>query len=903
MGEESGRFTPRDIDPFLRKTLEELHQKVLKGKGRPKFGLPSPADLKDESVPAGIVLLGRVLDFESENGIYRVLADGVGQIYAVDAGQAAHPAGAREYRTIPPGTLVLLFLGLNIQSAIIIAQVPDGDTVFRYAPNVMVHGAGGHSPGTDPILRTFYGTSSVFESLPTHIQGRPSDRTVAGEFGITTFTGMGFLVDPFLATVKLDEETGLYVFYFDRHTRLSGRSLELASAISRQLYQHRDGYSTVERGVALHVGEAVGVLAIPPTSAPATVSPTGYDSNQVYQAFLPDYQPSAVPADTVNWDAPWWFMWEPPSGKDFIPYYRYTRYEGALADGGYIEFVSAPSAATSWDDVPAAIYRGMAGMPYAESMYSGSVGLEGFGIYAYRSGFYIGKEPGLPAPIRIRSEIDPDYERYFPPLRHDQDTRYSPGGSDLDELLNAVLTDRLDAFQNITAAGEDPEATKVWHLVEPEKLLDELYAVEGLPVEYYTGRIIRRAGLQYVRHNYHIETHNTRAFVTVLPDGTKVLSDGTGCEIRLQGGSIHISAPENIYLTAGKNIFFSAGSNVDMLAQGSIQMVTSIEHIKMHAAGILHPVGEGKCIPCANLNAVDPSCTASTDCLCASGCDQFPCGGGIKIESPQTVVVDSRDISLLGRSYIYAHCLDARTITVLDLWGREGHFCHLTAATQCTDVSTVSAYLNVCSLNVYGTATKTDGNPLWGAGATFPTYGSSPIDCSANTGAIARKLLAKKLAAAPCNFLVDKPRFKYEVPEPRWHRMALTMEERADQECPDSGFSCPVTGSALQPNTSPCPSLPYLVLPSLNADNLSVTGTGEVEFKYVRYKLPPLLNAASAYDADYVEDFCEYLEAMASASTGSDLSALGISQDARAVAKLHPRITVRLECTTDPNCT
>lgn len=205
---------------------------------------------------------GQVVDCLPFANAYRVCCGARSYIWCSDSAISGYaPFGARQLNTIPIGSLVFY---VNHP------QVPWFGTIIGVQPAPMMSlqhfrsdyiSAGGHSGIRVDACHQFTlkqqtdgGGSANWSS------GRPVDQTSIGEWGAITESGLSIFLDPFMAHMRVDEATGLFLFLHDQLTRLSGHNLQIRSSVSER--EDLDDESEISRleGTALHYLEGLGYL-------------------------------------------------------------------------------------------------------------------------------------------------------------------------------------------------------------------------------------------------------------------------------------------------------------------------------------------------------------------------------------------------------------------------------------------------------------------------------------------------------------------------------------------------------------------------------------------------------------------------------------------------------------------
>lgn len=264
------------------------------------------------------LLVGVTIHALAGMGWYKVQAGGgVGFIACcqVSAGGLI-PLGVRDLGAIPPNSRVLVYKPRGLGYGMILGVLPpalrDGRIVN---PDWLVPG-GQSGLKREPVhtypLQYQYANGGVVDWSGQ----RPVDGT-ALERGLISSTGIALLLDDYQAFLRVNEQCGLFLNYFDSHTRLAGFQLDIASLVHEEQARDDEGEARYFRGIATYPHEALGLYA-PGTPFTATRDDQAVQYTAAYaKVDLPDDQ------------------------EDVEPFYRWQEYGGYLGQG-HLRLLAAP---------------------------------------------------------------------------------------------------------------------------------------------------------------------------------------------------------------------------------------------------------------------------------------------------------------------------------------------------------------------------------------------------------------------------------------------------------------------------------------------------------------------------------------------------------------------------------
>lgn len=558
----ANHFAQRN-DALARALRLRLAQELPAAPGRPaEDSLLAAAARQNSLAQAPGIRVGRVVDMVAYMHQYLVQCERGGGLLVCTS--AAHSSmglvGAKDLHTYPVGTAVVVLVDVRDAGGVILASIPDYTFDGRHAlsdfivkgSNVGLQVDGVHSY---PLLNM-----QSNGGLADYSAGRPFDG-LSGERGFMAATGVGLVVDDFMAALRVDEATGLFVFYYDQLLRLAGLNLQLrSSGANREDLNDQNEFSSVE-GYTPYQWEARGAYAYSDTVAQALTAAA--------QIASPDR------ADLE------------PLQDDQLGIYREQHIHGYLGQGGRTQLITPVSDGAVHRYSSETILQGLA-----------EDGLTADGMRYIRSarGFLLERAPILPQPKIMKRPED---------LSGDTPSNYKfcgifgsgttpsvqsgpEGGSDLHLVETAALRDRnaytfnWQALHPFYYHAEDyylpndsdmPQASTVADTVPDFSSLSDDDTLPLAPS--FTFWIDDRYGLEAY--------YASRSAFALLPGGGVSLTDAWGSELRMVGGKIFINAPGDVVITSGRNILSQAGWNNAVKANYCVEVAAEAGDARIKA--------------------------------------------------------------------------------------------------------------------------------------------------------------------------------------------------------------------------------------------------------------------------------------------------------------------------------
>lgn len=520
-----------------------------------------------------VLLWGRIVDALAYLHLYKVqVEDDTAYWCSAAAMTGFQPYGARSLNTLPLGTGVYIIRHPRTFTSTIIAADPDYVIDNKVQRSDYISQGSRCGITTDecyrsPLELTLQGNYSNFSA------GRPIDGLHIGEWGATTETGLMVQLDPFMYQARVDEETGLWLFYYDSLARLAGHNLQIRSAGVEKEYFDDESEISIRENTSSYYHESLGVLS--------------YDTDAAPTIYV-DHTPEEVQQTKTEYSD------REPIYDDQQPYARLNEYRGYLGSA-YKRILSLPPDALPDDDFinRYSLSRKFPGV-FEENLYL-------TGAWSVRSAkrIILAKRPCIPVPKEI---IRPEDKR------GDNSSNYKAAGiygDGVDHIINAdLIPDNTEdaPLEQITAAAiEDINAliwnregvvpfyyhTRDWYLPEEDEG-DFLYFNMELPSfaslatsNFLTGPTVIPIK---VDDRYHeVDYVPNTAHIALLDGGGISICDGFGFELKTGNGNSYLSTPGDMFIQSGRNVNMFAGWDAIIKAYNSADITADRKDVRLKA--------------------------------------------------------------------------------------------------------------------------------------------------------------------------------------------------------------------------------------------------------------------------------------------------------------------------------
>ena len=551
-------------------------------------------------VESGRLLIGMIMDGTAVANCYRVhIEKGSAPIMASACTHGSGAClGATEINTYAPGTSVIVMTHDNLSDGYILGAVPNILDIGSRAYHDYISQAS--RKRVDDVHKKHIKQPGGGQQVD-YSAWRPFDATLASEWGAISTTGMGVTLDDFMVKMSVNEFTGVFGFYHDSLLRVSGYNMQVwTSGHEREAFTDQAEYNDVQ-GYSPYPWEAMGLMS---SGLP----------------MIEEYQPSTYQCALGK---PFYAHWE--NKHEFQqPYHRTQQFYGYLGQGSRMHVHAPPQSVTRWTYEPGDI--GDPGKPYDSllkseeiqpectpgatkltdhkvkpvyGLHEDNVGLDGRRFIASAKGIVLSKRTLLPFPQRIKRPEDEKGDN--------AETNYKAGskfGSGPDHKITGDIETTDEEWPNMQRAaavldlhgylfnyaGIHPfywhaKDYKTW---EQSDLSDEGYADANQKVPQFSDL----QGSMYLKqptpkkwnidHRYNEQDfYEAESFVSLLEDGSVVIGDGYGAEIRMAGGCLTLSAPGDVWLKSGRHTQIWSGADCIFRAHDGVDISTTKQSVRI----------------------------------------------------------------------------------------------------------------------------------------------------------------------------------------------------------------------------------------------------------------------------------------------------------------------------------
>jgi hypothetical protein len=476
--------------------------------------------------------------------------------------------------------------------------------------------------------------------------GRPLDATAVGEWGVMMESGVGVFADPFQAFMRVDESTGVFLFYPDQMLRLAGQNFqqitslaevehledegELAGVVRKTVYpwenrglwrwnQVTSGWEQAAitsnhgfpagQGLALNDPLATQSGVGTATSEPEYITQISAARGFEYAGYLGQGGTTLLAAPVqLDWAYP-----SVPSSARTVP----AGWKSQLTDeaGQPLPNAFAPSGRLTVNEE-----QGPAATPYDVPPNTRADGKAQPGLFeehkTLAGGYHVrsatriilAKRASIPVPRPVKRQEDPYGDS---PLT-------GPSNYKANGLNGPTNTHMVRSGLTVPAGGPPQRATGLfdvlsyafnWENVHPFAYhsRDWSLAQEGAAGSALVNTKVPNFSLlraqQYlaaptptsvdVDHRYGLTPiYENESSVCLLEDGAVLITDGWGSEIRMHSGNIDFRCAGDISMHPGRNLIVWAGHDAVIKAHDCVDITaangdlrTKAERNSHHLAG------------------------------------------------------------------------------------------------------------------------------------------------------------------------------------------------------------------------------------------------------------------------------------------------------------------------------
>lgn len=524
------------------------------------------------------IRFGRIVDYVPYANVYKVQADQQHTVWCVSLAQTSlQPFGAKQLNTFAVGAGIFFFWYPSSHLGYIIGVAPDFITDARKGRSDYISQGSRAGLLADACHKNILGMQ--FQGgVGNYSAGRPVDSTGVGEWGAITETGASIFLDPYLAFLRVDEETGIWATYYDQLLRVAGHNLQIRSALREQEDIDDQDEASMILGISPYPWERMGAF---------THGANVYTENDALVTQVSNPELAGIE----------------PKHQDQQAFMRKMEFEGYLGQGGKRLVALPPYPLPAIDTLNR--YSDETAFP---GVFEENIALNGSYMLTSAKRVVIAKRPLITVPKQV---IKPEDKR------GDNETNYKASGLlgsgsdhkitgdiDLDgaeevttpaAVKTACIFDLIAWMSNWEAQHQFFYHERDWYL--PDE--DDSYPItsnQNLPTYDVLGTTqylsYPPASSLRVDHRYGNETYYANESVIALhDDGNITIVDGYGVEYRTCGGTVDVFAPGDINFHAGRNINLDAGRDVTVKARKNIDLTTTCQDIRIKAENGVYVLG------------------------------------------------------------------------------------------------------------------------------------------------------------------------------------------------------------------------------------------------------------------------------------------------------------------------
>lgn len=576
---------------------------------------------------------GVIVDAVPGAHCYRVQAGRTGYLYCSPGGAdgAFGASGVRPIHTYPLFSRVFFLRHPETQ---------DIGTILAAEPHWAVHTANQPADSVWPFVRSGTGAepahrypfeASAYAAASGDVNleglegadlsaGRPYDQTTAGEWGKLTETGVGFFLDPFQTYMRVNESTGVFGFYDDSLLRVAGHNFQLVTGIEELEHLDDEGEQHGTRRRTVYPWERMGLWRfnqVTPGWQLGAASnhglgagqgnvlndPFGVQAGSGYAVREPEYTGQLAAARLYDWSG---YLGQGGHSTIAAPAQLDWAYPGVSAGAasavvGAVTLPEAPSRRLVVNGVVGPVDTNLAvppntyGGPSQPGVYEDHKSLAGSHTTRFTGSYIVAKRPSIPVPRPLRTPTDP--------YGDNPNSGYAPSGlngNTAPHRVRAQVTDDQNPARRMCLLPDAIAYMFNWENLHPFAYHTGDWAVppEGAAG---TGLVNQRvpdygtlAAVEYlsapapvfvdIDHRYKlVAVYETESVFGMLADGSIVIRDGWGSEIRMGGGQIEFRAAGDIRIHSGRSTRIEAGYDAVVKAHNSVDVSASHGDVRAKA--------------------------------------------------------------------------------------------------------------------------------------------------------------------------------------------------------------------------------------------------------------------------------------------------------------------------------
>lgn len=544
----------------------------------------SSAQLGQQLSPAacGRIEFGVIFDAIPQLQAYRVLPEGTDAVILCTRLRSGSvtPFGVADADTLAVGTPVYYIRHPKADEGLIIgAEAGALQDPRLLSADAIVQGSNVGMQSEVGLQEVFrFGAAGTNSGIVDRSGRTPMDSLPLGDFCRVAETGVMLALDSYMASMRVDEMCGLFMYYWDQLLRLAGLNFQRWTGGSVLESYDDEGEHFWYHGIAGYPWEQCGSLAY---GTPYAESVTALITQIV---------------------APWRQSVD-LSAMDSIPFHRLQEFAGYVGQGFKRLMVAPPVGISQYT---------LADLTPAPGVFEENVTFSGHYAVRSASGLSICKRPVIPVPKRTKLHADSDGdkpENYkssgvfgagdntgvehqvqpTPTLQTEQNTNMSRA---------AGVNDMLAHVFNWEAANGLAYHQKDYHY--PDEADDSTIQFNQKPIDY--NQLRNQWSLDppqpvEVKVDNRNDGKNTvkvfpnNSYLTLLDDGGIVIGDGYGSEIVMTGGNIRITTPGDIFFEAGRSVHNWAGNDFTVRAKQSADITCTLGDFRAKAEKNLQLIG------------------------------------------------------------------------------------------------------------------------------------------------------------------------------------------------------------------------------------------------------------------------------------------------------------------------
>lgn len=384
------------------------------------------------------------------------------------------------------------------------------------------------------------------------------------DWGRFSETGIGIFVDSFQTFMRVNEACGLFLNWFDSHTRLSGINMDIVSSCHEICVREDEGEARFLEGCATYHYEALGLYS------------SGTDIAEELDLTDVQYKKARGFIDQAEGD------------EGLQPIYRYQEHGGYLGQGRH-RMVMAPKKEGSKQKYEDETNH--------YGLWEEIVGLDGSYTVRSAKSLYFAKRVLIPVPKEL---VLPEDQKKGDDARRENYKFAGQFGKGDDHKIKDVKVEGEDKHflrvagtfdllaYNYNWKGLHPFAyhKEDYHLPEESELEPFDRATDQLDFSTLEGKSF----MDYpspktinVDERYgDVEYFQRESYLAFHEDGSVALGDGYGAQITMAGGQIRLEAPGDIQVLSGKSIV-QMGWDIILKAKNSIDGSAANKDVRFKA--------------------------------------------------------------------------------------------------------------------------------------------------------------------------------------------------------------------------------------------------------------------------------------------------------------------------------